>query len=100
MVLDVWDGKPTYRKSWESSGVVGFDFGPLLEGQMRTAKLKSAYNLPIIGPRGFGALSLRWIQFASVFRCARSSYRLFLPQTGNTSERPVGLQIEAFVLDL
>ena len=58
---------------WESSGVVGFDLGPLLEGQMRTAKLKSAYNLFIIGPRGFGALSLRWIQFASVFRCARSS---------------------------
>ena len=25
---------------WESSGVVGFDLGPLLEGQMRTAKLK------------------------------------------------------------
>ena len=24
---------------WESSGVVGFDLGPLLEGQMRTAKL-------------------------------------------------------------
>ena len=59
---------------WESSGVVGFDLWPLLEGQMRTAKLKSAYNLLIIGPRGFGALSLRWIQFASVFRCARSSY--------------------------
>ena len=58
---------------WESSGVVGFDLGPLLEGQMRTAKLESAYNLLIIGPRGFGALSLRWIQFASVFRCARSS---------------------------
>ena len=58
---------------WESSGVVGFDLGPLLEGQMRTAKLKSAYNLLIIGSRGFGALSLRWIQFASVFRCARSS---------------------------
>ena len=61
---------------WESSGVVGFDLGPLLEGQMRTAKLKSAYNLLIIGPRGFGALSLRWIQFASVFRCARSSISL------------------------
>ena len=59
---------------WESSGVVGFDLGPLLEGQMRTAKLKSAYNWLIIGPRGFGALSLRWIQFASVLRCARSSY--------------------------
>ena len=58
---------------WESSGVVGFDLGPLLEGQMRTAKLKSAYNLLIIGPRGFGALSL---QFASVFRCARSSLTL------------------------
>ena len=60
---------------WESSGVVGFDLGPLLQGQMRTAKLKSAYNSLIIGPRGFGALSLRWIQFASVLRCARSSYR-------------------------
>ena len=59
---------------WESSGVVGFDLGPLLQGEMRTTKLKSAYNLLIIGPRGFGALSLRWIQFASVFRCARSSY--------------------------
>ena len=58
---------------WESSGVVGFDLGPLLQGQMRIAKLKSAYNSLIIGPRGFGALSLRWIQFASVLRCARSS---------------------------
>ena len=71
---------------WESSGVVGFDLGPLLEGQMRTAKLKSAYNSLIIGPRGFGALSLRWIQFASVLRCARSSYNynyctLILAQT-------------------
>ena len=63
---------------WESSGVVGFDLGPLLEGQMRTAKLKSAYNLLIIGPRGFGALSLRWIQFASVLRCARSSFIYFV----------------------
>ena len=39
---------------WESSGVVGFDLGPLLEGQMRIAKLKSAYNSLIIGPRGLG----------------------------------------------
>ena len=38
---------------WESSGVVGFDLGPLLQGQMRTAKLKSAYNSLIIGPRCF-----------------------------------------------
>ena len=36
---------------WESSGVVGFDLGPLLQGQMRTVKVKSAYNSLIIGPR-------------------------------------------------
>ena len=29
---------------WESFGVVGFDLGPLLQGQTRIAKLKSAYN--------------------------------------------------------
>ena len=27
---------------WESSGVVGFDLGPLLQGQTRIAKGKSA----------------------------------------------------------
>ena len=36
----------------ESRGVVGFDLGPLLQGQTRIAKLKSAYNSLIIGPRG------------------------------------------------
>ena len=36
----------------ESSDVVKFDLGPLLQGQMRTAKLKSAYNSLTIGPRG------------------------------------------------
>ena len=58
--------KPTYRKScaanllmwsdltFESSGMVGFDLGPLLQGQMRIAKLKSAYNSLIIDPRGLG----------------------------------------------
>ena len=30
---------------WESSGVVGFDLGPLLQGQMSIAKLKSVYKL-------------------------------------------------------
>ena len=39
---------------WESFGVVGFDLGPLVQGQMRIAKLKSAYNSLIIGPRGLG----------------------------------------------
>ena len=38
---------------WESFGVVGFDLGPLLHGQMRTAKLKTAYNSLIIDSRGF-----------------------------------------------
>ena len=36
----------------ESSDVVRFDLGPLLQGQTRIGKLKSAYNLLIIGPRG------------------------------------------------
>ena len=39
---------------WESCGVVGFDLGPLLQGQTRIAKVKSAYNSLIIGPRGLG----------------------------------------------
>ena len=38
---------------WESSDVFRFDLGPLLQGQMRTAKLKSAYNSLIIDPRGW-----------------------------------------------
>ena len=38
---------------WESFGVVGFDHGLLLLGQTGIAKHKSAYNLLIIGPRGF-----------------------------------------------
>ena len=39
---------------WESSGVVGFDLGPLLQGHTTIAKVKSAYNSLIIGPRGLG----------------------------------------------
>ena len=37
---------------WESYGVVGFDLGPLLQGQTKIAKLKSAYNSLIISSRG------------------------------------------------
>ena len=37
---------------WEFFDVVRFDLWPLLLGQMRIAKLKSAYNSHIIGPRG------------------------------------------------
>ena len=36
---------------WESSDVIRFDLGPLLQDQMRIAKLESAYNL-LIGARG------------------------------------------------
>ena len=39
---------------WESSGVVGFDLGPLVQGETMLAKHKSAYNSLIIGPRGLG----------------------------------------------
>ena len=37
---------------WESSDVFRFDFGLLLQGQRSIAKVKSAYKLLIIGPRG------------------------------------------------
>ena len=39
---------------WESFGVVGFDLGPLLQGQTRIARLKSAFNSLIIGRRDLG----------------------------------------------
>ena len=38
---------------WKSANMVRFDPGTLLQGQMRIAKHKSAYNSLIIGPRGF-----------------------------------------------
>ena len=37
---------------WKSFDVVGFELGPLLQGQTRTANLKSAYNLLMFGLRG------------------------------------------------
>ena len=52
LVTEIWD--PSHRKSLAWNLLVWSDltFGPLLQGQMRTAKLKSAYNSFIIGPRG------------------------------------------------
>ena len=38
----------------DSFGVVRFDLGPLLQGQTRIAKVKSAYNTLIIGLRHLG----------------------------------------------
>ena len=40
--------------SWESFGVFRFDLGPLLQGQTGIAKIKSVYNVLIIGRRGLG----------------------------------------------
>ena len=37
---------------WESFDVVRFDLGPLLQGQTRIAKCKSAYKSLILVPRG------------------------------------------------
>ena len=42
--------------------MVGFDLGPLVQGQMRIAQLKSAYNSLIIVSTG----SIRWILWFSV----------------------------------
>ena len=36
---------------WESIAVVGFDIGPLFQGQMRIAKINSVYILLIRIPR-------------------------------------------------
>ena len=42
LVLEVWDGKPTYRKSWAGILLVWSDLtlDPLLQGQTRIAKHK------------------------------------------------------------
>ena len=46
--------QPIGIMGWESFDVFRFDLGPVLQGQTRIAKVKSAYNLLIIGPRGLG----------------------------------------------
>ena len=46
--------QPIGNMGWESFDVVTFSHGPLPQGQMRTAKLKSAHNSLIIGCTGFG----------------------------------------------
>ena len=44
--------------AWESSDVVGFVLGLLLQDQTRIVKLKGAYNLLIIGPRDLQCKSI------------------------------------------
>ena len=54
LVLEVCNVKPTYRKSCATNILMLSDLtlDPLLQGQTGIAKLKSAYNSLIIGPRG------------------------------------------------
>ena len=49
--------KITSRKSWAANLLMWSDLtlGPLLQGQTKRAKLKSAYNSLIIGPGGCNA---------------------------------------------
>ena len=45
---------------WEIFGVVRLDLGPLIQSQTRIAKLKSAYNSLIMGPRGLQCETNLW----------------------------------------
>ena len=46
--------QPVGNHELESSSMVRFDIEPLLQGQMRIDKPKSAYNSHNIGPGGLG----------------------------------------------
>ena len=54
LMLEVWNVKPTYRKSWAENLLMWSDLtlDPPLQGQTRIAKLKRAYNSLTIGPSG------------------------------------------------
>ena len=54
LVIQVWDSNLKEIMGWESFCVIGFDIGLLPQGEMREAKLKSAYSSLIVGPKGFG----------------------------------------------
>ena len=45
----------------ESVDMVRFDLGTLLQGQMRIAKIESAYNSLIIGDRDLGWIGSHWL---------------------------------------
>ena len=49
---------------WDCFGVVRFDLGPLLQGQMRIVKGNSAYNSLIVGARGLGYEANLWESWA------------------------------------
>ena len=58
---------------WESINMVRFDLGTLLQGQMRIAKHKSAYNSLIIGPRGWNENQPIENHELEIFWCGRIS---------------------------
>ena len=67
----------------ESSDVVRFELGPLLQGQMRVAKLKSVFNLLIIENMLFIFYTMlvdlfRWIHLASGHRCVLGLVYFFI----------------------
>ena len=49
---------------WKSFGVDRFDLGPLLQGQPRIAKLKSAYNSLILVPEVWDSKPTFWKSWA------------------------------------
>ena len=58
---------------WESVNMVRFYLGTLLQGQMRIAKHKSAYNSLIIGPRGWNENQPIENHELGIFWCGRIS---------------------------
>ena len=53
LVLEVWDNKPPYRKSWAGNLLMWSDLTPHSRSN-EDCQTKSAYNLLIIGPTGLG----------------------------------------------
>ena len=62
----------------ESSSVIKFDSGPLLQDQTRIAKLKSAYNSLIIVARGLQGENLNKIMGWKSFDLVRFDFRTLL----------------------
>ena len=64
---------------WDCFGVVRFNLGPLLQGQMRRVKDKSAYNSLIVGARGLECEANLWeIKGWESFRVVRFDLGLLL----------------------
>ena len=60
--------------SWESFGVVGFELGPLLQGQTRIAKLKSANKSLCITPQPLRAVVVLFSPMVSGWAGGRKKF--------------------------